>query len=122
MDNPRRLLADPAYVSPVTLRDIWEARKRIAPFVRKPPLTMSPTLSARIGASIFLKLETLQETGAFKVRGAANKILSLTPDERRRGVTTFSTGNHGLAVTYIARQLGITAVICISRRVPRAKV
>jgi threonine dehydratase len=122
VNNAQRHLADPAHVSPVTLRDVWVARKRIAPFVSRTPLTLSPTLSARSGASIFLKLETLQETGAFKVRGAANKILSLTPDERKRGVTTFSTGNHGLAVAYIARKLRIRAVICISRHVPRAKV
>lgn len=121
MNDPRRHEADPPYVSPVTLRDVWKARQRIAPYVRKTPLTASPIFSARIGASVFLKLETFQETGSFKVRGAANKILSLTPDEQRRGVTTFSTGNHGLAVAHIARQLGITAVICVSRRVPRAK-
>lgn len=105
-----------------TVRDVWEARKRIAPIVRKTPLIQSPVLSEMTDASIYLKLENLHETGSFKIRGAANKILSLSPEEQSRGVTTFSTGNHGMAVAYVARSLGIKAVICISNRVPKTKV
>jgi threonine dehydratase len=105
-----------------TIRDVWEARKRIAAIVKKTPLIKSPLLSEMTGASIYLKLENLHETGSFKIRGATNKILSLSPEEQKRGVTTFSTGNHGMAVAFVARSLGIQAVICISNRVPKAKV
>src|SRR6267378_4105878 len=100
-------------VSTVTVRDIWKAKKRISSVIQKTPFIPSPVLSKLTGASVYLKLENMHEIGAFKVRGAANKILSLSPDELRRGVTTFSTGNHGLAVAYMAKKLGIKAVICI---------
>jgi threonine dehydratase len=106
----------------VTIRDVWLARKRIAKLVKKTPLIASPFLSEKLQASVYLKLENLHEIGAFKVRGAANKILSLSSAEQQRGVTTFSTGNHGQAVAYVAKQLGIKAVVCISNRVPQAKV
>src|SRR5699024_6611814 len=64
----------------------------------------------------------LNVSGSFKIRGAANKILSLTAEEQERGVTTFSTGNFGMSVAYVAKQLGVNATICISSRVPTAKV
>jgi threonine dehydratase len=76
------------------------------------------TLADRCGArSVHLKLECLQETGAFKVRGAANKILALDEEEKKRGVITFSTGNHGKAVAYVAARSGIRAVVCLSEHV-----
>jgi threonine dehydratase len=71
---------------------------------------------------VYLKLENLQQTGSFKIRGAVNKLLSLSPAERERGVIAFSTGNHGRAVAYVAAQLGIRAVICMSHRVPQYRV
>jgi len=104
------------------IRDIWAARKTIAGFITKSPLIKSPLLSEQLDASIYLKLETAQEIGAYKVRGAANKIQSLTSEEKRRGVVTFSTGNHGIAVSYIAGKINIRAVVCVSQRVPEAKV
>lgn len=107
---------------PVGLRDIWKARKRIASIVKKSPLVYSPELSRTLGTSVHLKLENLNVSGSFKIRGATNKILSLTPEEQKRGITTFSTGNFGLSVGYLAKQLGIKARICISKRVPKAKV
>jgi threonine dehydratase len=106
----------------ITAQQIWEARKRISPIIQSTPLIKSPVLSEIAQASVYLKLENTQDIGAFKIRGAANKILSLTAEEKQRGVTTFSTGNHGLAVAYVANRLGIRAVICISERVPKAKV
>lgn len=106
----------------ITIRHIWEARKRIKPVINKTPLIKSPILSEHTNSSVYFKLENLQEIGAFKVRGAANKILTLTPEQQKVGVTTFSTGNHGLAVAYVAKQLGIKAIICISKRVPKAKI
>ena len=107
---------------PVGLRDIWKARKRIASIVKKSSLVYSPELSRTLGTSVHLKLENLNVSGSFKIRGATNKIISLTPDEQKRGITTFSTGNFGLSVAYLAKQLGIKAIICISSRVPKAKV
>lgn len=105
-----------------TLRDIYLARKRIAPIVRRTHLVPSPSLTELVGVSVFLKLENLQETGSFKLRGATNKILSLAPEEQQRGVIAVSTGNHGRAVSYVARQLDINAIICLSEHVPRNKV
>jgi threonine dehydratase len=84
-------------------------------------LIASPLLAERVGAAVFLKLESLQETGSFKLRGAANKILSLTPEERHHGVITVSTGNHGRAVAHVARHVGLHAVICLSEAVPDHK-
>jgi threonine dehydratase len=107
---------------PITIREVWEARKRIASVVKRTPLVFSPFLSEKCNANIYLKLENLHETGAFKIRGAANKILSLTPEEQKRGVTTYSTGNHGMAVAFVAGKLGVKAIVCISKRVPKAKV
>jgi len=106
----------------VTMSSIYMARKRIAPIVTRTPLLSSPLLTEHAGVPVYLKLENLQETGTFKIRGAANKLLSLTADEKARGVITFSTGNHGRAVAYMARQLGINAVICLSKRVPPYRV
>jgi len=109
-------------VKNITSRDFWRAKKRIAPYITRTPLVYSPVLSEKTGANIYLKLENLQAIGAFKVRGAANKILSLTDEQRAKGVSTFSTGNHGMAVAHIASRLGIHATVCMSKNVPAVKV
>jgi len=109
-------------VADPTLRDIYLARRRIAGLARRTPLVRSAELSERTGAAVFLKPESLQETGSFKIRGAANKLLSLTAEERAQGVIAVSSGNHGRAVAYVAQQLGVRAVICVSERVPVGKV
>lgn len=106
----------------LTMRDIFLARARIAPVVRRTPLVLSQVLSERTGVSVYLKLENLQETGSFKLRGATNKVLSLTPEQQKRGIIAVSTGNHGRAVSYVARRLGLKAVICLSEHVPRNKI
>ena len=97
----------------VSMRDIYLARKRIGDLARRTPLVGSPLLSETIGASVYLKLESLQETGSFKVRGAANKMSTLSEDEKARGVIAISTGNHGRAVSYVASRAGVKALICI---------
>ncbi len=102
--------------------EVWEARKRISSLVKKTPLIKSLAISERAGRPVYLKLENTHEIGAFKIRGAANKILSLSDDEKRRGVTTYSTGNHGMAVAFVAQNIGIEATVCISSRVPKMKV
>lgn len=109
-------------VAGVTIRDVWRAQKRIGSIVSKTPLLFSQHLSDRLEANVYLKLENMQPTGAFKLRGAANKILSLTKDEKDKGVATFSTGNHGIAVAHVAKAANIPATVCISRRVPQEKV
>lgn len=106
----------------VSFRDVWKAKKRIADIVSQTPMIYSEPLSDRTEANIYLKLEQNHPTGAFKLRGAANKILSLEEEAQQKGVTTFSTGNHGIAVAYVAAQLGIPCTVCISNRVPEAKV
>ena len=107
---------------PVAWEDIKRARERISPWVKKTPLVKSAALSRLTGASVFLKLETVHATGAFKLRGAANRILSLTDEQRARGVVTVSTGNHGRAVAYIAGRLNVPAVICMSELAPENKL
>lgn len=106
----------------ITSRDIWKAKQKITPYITRTPLVYSPALSEMTGANIYLKMENLQAIGAFKVRGAANKILGLTPEQKGKGVSTFSTGNHGMAVAYIANRLGIKATVCMSKNVPHVKV
>ncbi|MDR0622642.1 MAG: hydroxyectoine utilization dehydratase EutB [Deltaproteobacteria bacterium] len=108
-------------ISP-SLTDVYLARRRIAQTVNRTPLVRSERLSRLAGAEVYLKLETVQPTGTFKVRGAANKLLSLTEAEKNRGVIAFSTGNHGRAVANVARDLGINAVVCLSERVPAFRV
>ncbi|MFZ0627546.1 MAG: pyridoxal-phosphate dependent enzyme [Acidimicrobiia bacterium] len=107
---------------PTSPADIGEAWHRIAPYIRRTPAIPSPSLSRAAGSEIRLKLETLQPTGSFKVRGAAAKILDLDDRLRRRGVVTASTGNHGKAVAYIAKTLAIPVTVCVSSQVPRGKL
>jgi len=91
--------------------------------IRQTPLIASPDLAEKTGAAqIHLKLECLQNTGSFKVRGAANKILSLSDEQKQKGVITFSTGNHGKAVAYVAGQIGIASVVCLSEHVAAYRV
>ena len=105
----------------ITLRDLYLARARIAPWIRRTPLVASPSLSALGRTRVFLKLETPQDTGAFKLRGATNFICASGAVARARGVVTVSTGNHGRAVAHAARRVGARAVICMSELVPRNK-
>ena len=106
----------------ITLQDLYLARARIASGIRRTPLVASQSLSALGPASISLKLETLQATGAFKLRGATNFLRACGDEERARGVVTVSTGNHGRAVAHAARRIGARAVICMSSLVPRNKL
>jgi threonine dehydratase len=105
----------------ISLQDIYLARKRISSFIRRTPLSDSPQLSKLTGALVELKQENLQITGAFKLRGAANKLISLSEEGKQRGVITVSSGNHGKAVSYMARKLGLRATIVVSEAVPENK-
>lgn len=106
----------------VELKDVYLARKRISEVARHTPLLASPALSALVDGEVYLKSENYQETGSFKIRGAANKILSLSELERSCGVITASTGNHGRAVGHVAQKFGIKATVCLSEEVPANKV
>ncbi|RSC31144.1 hydroxyectoine utilization dehydratase EutB [Agrobacterium sp. FDAARGOS_525] len=107
---------------PVSLAAIEQAAARLAGQVERTPLVRSDNLSERCGDPVHLKLETRQPIGAFKLRGAMNAIFSLDDEARKRGLVTASTGNHGRAVAYAAKKLGIPATICMSALVPANKV
>ena len=111
-----------ASMQPPTLDDIRAAEQRIAGNVVRTPMLVSRTLSEIIGAEVWLKFENLQFTAAYKERGALNKLLQLTPEERARGVIAASAGNHAQAVAYHAKRLGIPAIIVMPESTPTVKV
>lgn len=104
----------------LSLADVFAAQKTIAGQVVRTPLIPSPFLSERAGVSFLLKMETMQPTGAFKLRGATNAILNAPAGTK--SVTCCSTGNHGRGVAYAARRQGINATICMSSLVPQNKI
>ena len=106
----------------MVIKSFQEAVKRIRDSIFVSPFVRSETFSQLTGNSIFLKLENLQMTGSFKERGALNKILLLTEEERRRGVIAASAGNHAQAVSYHATKRGIEAQICMPLTTPMVKV
>jgi len=106
----------------ILFADITDAAGRIDGNIVRTPFIRSLTLSAITGAEIWLKLENLQFTASFKERGAANKLMTLTPDEAARGVIAMSAGNHAQAVAYHAQRLGIAATIVMPKPTPFVKV
>jgi threonine dehydratase len=104
------------------LEDIYQAQYLIRDTIYQTPLLESPPLSKYTGSEIFLKLEGLQVTGSFKIRGATNRMLRLSKEEKACGVIAVSSGNHGRAVAYVARKFEIPAVVCMSETVPANKV
>ena len=109
-------------LAPPTIDDIRAATKRIEGAVIRTPMLVSRTLSEAIGAEVWLKFENLQFTAAYKERGALNKLLQLTAEERARGVIAASAGNHAQAVAYHAKRLGIPATIVMPESTPTVKV
>src|ERR1700688_2689194 len=106
----------------VTLNDIENAVCRIRPSIGVSPAAQSHELSRVAGGPVFLKLENLQRTGSFKERGALNKLLTLTAEQRGRGLVTASAGNHAQAVAYHAGRIGVKAEIWMPLTTPLAKV
>jgi threonine dehydratase len=102
--------------------EITAAETRIRPYVRETPVDESPALGQAAGARVLLKMEHLQLTGSFKLRGAMNRLLSLTPDEKAEGIVTASSGNHGAAVAYGLKALGCPGVIFVPENASPAKV
>jgi threonine dehydratase len=105
-----------------TLADIEEARRRVADHARVTPIYGSETFSRRCGRDVQLKAENLQRTGSFKIRGAVNKLSTLSDAERGQGVVAASAGNHGQAVAWAARELGAPATIFVPEDAPMTKV
>ena len=105
-----------------TLADIQEARGRLLGIVEETPIYPSETFSRRCGRGVRLKAENLQRTGAFKIRGAVNRLAHLTLEERNAGVVAASAGNHGQAVAWAAREAGVSARIYVPLAAPMAKV
>ncbi|HVR21421.1 MAG TPA: pyridoxal-phosphate dependent enzyme, partial [Polyangiaceae bacterium] len=106
----------------LNLERIRRARERLLGRVAATPCRESPKLTALTGGTVVLKLENVQRTGSFKERGACNRLLTLSDDERRRGVVAASAGNHAQAVAYHAGRLGIAATVVMPTGAPLVKV
>lgn len=104
------------------VNEITTAEKRIRPHIRETILDYSPYYSKLAGANVYFKLENLQYTGSFKVRGAMNKVLSLTPAERARGVVTASTGNHGAATAFSLGKFDASGIVFVPQDASAGKV
>jgi threonine dehydratase len=102
--------------------EIALAANRIKEYVRETPLEFSPWFSAATGARVWMKLENLQLTGSFKLRGAFNKLLTMSDEERARGGVAASSGNHGAAIAYAMHKLGVSGVIFVPEKTSPAKV
>ncbi|TMG48828.1 MAG: pyridoxal-phosphate dependent enzyme, partial [Chloroflexi bacterium] len=107
---------------PLDASAVTEAAALIAPHIRRTPTERSEALSALSGCEIFLKLENLQKTGAFKIRGALHALLRKEAHDRVNGVVTASAGNHGQGVAYAAQLLGVPATVVLPQGVPLAKL
>ena len=97
----------------LTVREIEEARKRIDKYILTTPLLRLKNLDDYLGCEVYVKAECIQVTGSFKYRGALNKILSLPYDDLQRGIVACSSGNHGKAVAYASRMLGVHATVVL---------
>src|SRR5437764_9614710 len=106
----------------LTLELINQAAARIAGRIHRTPVVTSRSFNDAAGCEVFFKCENLQRAGAFKARGATNKILSLNDEEKKRGVIAVSSGNHAQAVALAAREAGTRAVICLPEAAPKMKV
>ena len=109
-------------IADLNLASVIDASHRISRIAVETPLKPSFELSRRTGGQVFLKLENMQDTGSFKIRGAANAILSARDRANIDGVVAVSSGNHGKAVAYVAKRLGLSAVICMTELVPEDKM
>jgi threo-3-hydroxy-L-aspartate ammonia-lyase len=104
------------------LSDVRDAATRIKPFIHRTPVLTSRTLDQLVEAQVFLKAECYQRVGAFKIRGALNKVLQLSTEERARGLFAWSSGNHAQAVALVAQIVGTTATILMPKDAPEAKM
>lgn len=105
----------------MTKQELLDTAERIRPYIHRTPVMTSRLLNEIAGADLYFKCENFQRMGAFKMRGAANAILSLTPEQQAKGVVTHSSGNFAQAVALSAKQLGLTAHIVMPENAPTAK-
>ncbi len=105
-----------------TIQDIREAQERLRPHIRHTPLLRAEKIEKAVGCELYLKPETLQITGAFKIRGALNKTLSLPREELAKGVIATSSGNHAQGLAYAARTLGVKAILVVPVTTPKIKI
>ncbi len=106
----------------LTIEDVRRAAARIEPLIHRTPVLTSRLFNAAAGVECFFKCENFQRGGAFKIRGAANFLLSLSPEDRSQGVVAFSSGNHAQAVAIAARELGVRAKIAMPTDAPKVKL
>jgi threonine dehydratase len=106
----------------LTLEDVRAAARRLANRIHRTPVIVCQSVDDASGHQVFFKCENLQRAGAFKIRGALNKLLTLTPAERARGVVAFSSGNHAQGVALAARMIGTSAVVCMPKDAPALKL
>ena len=106
----------------MNLRTIEEARERIASRIHRTPVLTSKQFNEIAGKEVFFKCENFQRAGAFKIRGATNKIQSLTPEEKQQGIVAFSSGNHAQAVALAGREAGVRVLVAMPEDAPAAKV
>jgi len=106
----------------LTLELINEARHRIASRIHRTPVLTSRQFNEAAGMEVFFKCENFQRAGAFKIRGATNKIQSLTPGEKQQGIVAFSSGNHAQAVALAGREAGVRVLVAMPEDAPAAKV
>jgi threonine dehydratase len=105
-----------------SIEDVQAAARRLLHRIHRTPVVSCQSVDDASGYQVFFKCENLQRAGAFKIRGALNKLLTLGADERARGVVAFSSGNHAQGVALAARLVGTTAVICMPKDAPRLKL
>jgi threonine dehydratase len=105
-----------------TIHDIRDAQERLKPYIRHTPLLRAEKIEADFGCQIYLKPEMLQITGAFKIRGALNKSLSLTKDEIANGIIATSSGNHAQGLAYAAKMLGVKSILVLPVTTPKIKI
>ena len=115
-------LSEVSIVEQTTIADVYRADKQLAGVVKKTKLIPSDFFSEISGNEVYLKPENMQHTGAFKLRGAYNKISQLSDEEKAKGVITSSAGNHAQGVAFAAQKLGVKAVICMPATTPILKV
>ena len=106
----------------LNIQTIQEARERIGSRIHRTPVITSRQFNEASGKEVFFKCENLQRAGAFKIRGATNKIQSLTPEEKQRGIVAFSSGNHAQAVAVAGREAGVRVLVAMPEDAPAAKV
>src|SRR6266851_1385771 len=106
----------------LTLDDVRAASRRLLNRIDRTPVISAQAFDDGSGYTVFFKCENLQRAGSFKIRGALNKLLTLTPEERNRGVVAYSSGNHAQGVALAARMVGTSAVICMPTDAPALKV